>query len=112
MFLCINAFERVYVFEYRYMKRRRMIIRSNYRFRKRETARVRKSVMYVLRNTVGLAPALASDTVEEAVLRKVSVFRRQQARLCIWKNMDCMVRILFLADQVYTHPTNNYDHYQ
>ena len=89
-----------------------MIIRSNYRFRKRETVRVRNSVMYVLRNAFGLAPALASDTVEEAVLRKVSVFRRQQARLCIWKNIDCMVRIDFLMDQVYTHAMNNYYHYQ
>lgn len=80
------------------MKKRRMIIRSNYRFRKRETARVRKSIMYALRNIVGLAPGLASDTAEEAVLRKVSIFRRQQARLSIWKNIDCMVRENFFID--------------
>ena len=104
MYVCMYVYLNfIYVYVYRYMKKRRMIIRSNYRFRKRETARVRKSVMYVLRSAVGLAPALASDTLEEAVLRKVSVFRRQQARLCIWKNMDCMVRISNLVDQIHTH---------
>ena len=80
----------------RHMKKRRMIVRSNYRFRKRETALVRKSMMYVLRDFVGLAPGLASDTAEEAVLRNVSIFRRQQARLSIWKNIDCMVRSSFI----------------
>ena len=78
------------------MKKRRMIIRSNYRYHKRETIAVRNSVFYAVRHLLGLAPALGSDTREEAVLRAVSVFRRQQARLCIWRNFDDMVTVTYL----------------
>mmetsp|Transcript_19751 Transcript_19751/g.27140 ORF Transcript_19751/g.27140 Transcript_19751/m.27140 type:complete len:2215 (+) Transcript_19751:40-6684(+) len=74
----------------RHMKKRRRLVRSNYRFRKRETLAVRQTVFYKLRNVFGWAPKLASDTREESVLKAVSVFRRQQARLNIWKNIDDM----------------------
>jgi hypothetical protein len=81
----------------RHMKKRRMLLRSNYRFRKRETLAVRRSAFYQLRNIFGWAPKLTSDSREEFVLKAVSVFRRQQARLNIWKNIDDMVYISLIV---------------
>jgi hypothetical protein len=71
----------------RKMKKARKMQRIAYAARKRDES-MRNSIPYRIANVFASAPALRTDTREEAALRRVNVFRRQLAREYIWKNME------------------------
>lgn len=70
------------------MKRRRRRQRITYKAYKKESEESRRKVTYMLLNLLGYAPSLATDTREDAVLRSVNVFQKQNVREVIWKNKD------------------------
>lgn len=70
------------------MKRRRRRQRLTYKAYKKESEDSRRKVTYMLLNLLGYAPPLATDTREDAVLRSVNVFQKQNVREVIWKNKD------------------------
>jgi hypothetical protein len=69
-----------------YMQRQRKRTRRNWRLRQKENKEIRSKISYKMKDIVGLAPQLMSDTVEEKVLKKLTIFKRQTARDFIWKN--------------------------
>jgi hypothetical protein len=69
------------------MQRVRRRQRKFWRIRQRETREVRATLSYRLRDLLGRAPPLQSDTMEERVLKRLSVFSRQTAREFIWRNL-------------------------
>lgn len=71
-----------------YMKKKRKEIRRKYRLRKYEDREIRSTWSYRILNIVGYPPMLRSDTIEESVLQRYSVFSRQGIRRYIWKNID------------------------
>jgi hypothetical protein len=71
-----------------YMKEMRLSQRRAWRLRKYETMNYRESISYKILNVFGMAPELSSDTREEKVLNKLSIFNRQPARLYIWGNVE------------------------
>jgi hypothetical protein len=70
------------------MKRRRRRQRITYKAYKKESEDSRRKVTYMLLNLLGYAPPLATDTREDAILRSVNVFQKQNVREVIWKNKD------------------------
>jgi len=59
--------------------------RRAWRLRRAEMP-IRNSTQYKILDFMGLAPALLSDTREEQVLKRITVFGKQFAREYIWKN--------------------------
>jgi hypothetical protein len=80
--VCARVEGRKYI---RVMRRRQRIA---WRERKREDREIRNTWLYQLKDFVGMAPPLHSDTPEEKILKKLGVWSRQRAREYIYNNMD------------------------
>lgn len=68
------------------MKQRRLLLRRAYRVRKYEDINMRSTLEYKVKDMLGIAPALKSDTKEEKILKKFTIFRRQDIRRFIYQN--------------------------
>ena len=63
-------------------------IRLHYKLRKKHTSEIRKTVSYCVKDLIGMAPHLSTDTREETVLKTIPMFRRHQARKFISLNQS------------------------
>lgn len=70
------------------LKEGRLKERRKWRVRQLENKQYRSKLSYKIKDVFGFAPHLQSDSVEEAVLKKHSVFRRQRIRHFIYQNCD------------------------
>lgn len=71
-----------------HMKEARLSQRRKWRFRRFETFQYRNSFFYHFFDVFGMAPELASDTTEERILKKFSVFSRERIRHYVYGNVE------------------------
>jgi hypothetical protein len=64
---------------------KRKAVRRAWRLRQKEMV-IRNSLMHQALTLLGAAPHLHSDTIEEDILREISIFGKQFAREYIWRN--------------------------
>ena len=63
-------------------------IRLHHKLRQKHTTEIRKTIIYCVKDSMGLASHLSTDTREETVLKRIPIFRRHQARKFILLNQS------------------------
>jgi hypothetical protein len=71
-----------------FMKKQRKRLRFAWRLRKREDREFRRGRAYQIRDWLGWNPPLGSDTREEAVLKRLNVFKRERVREVLMTNLE------------------------
>jgi hypothetical protein len=71
-----------------FLKEGRLKERRMFKVRRIENLAFRKKISYKIKDFLGVAPILKSDTLEEQTLKRHSIFRREKIRHFIYPNCD------------------------